>query len=83
MLVLRRIVTRSQGLGLDHIGLSLFRVVNEQNFSSRRAGIHAVMPGSKRLDKDRSGLEFPPGSIAAVRCRLPADGRAAVIGCAQ
>jgi hypothetical protein len=63
MVVLRRLVRRSRGLGLDHIGLSLFRVVDEQNFSRRRAGIHAVMPGSERLDEDRSGWEFPPGSV--------------------
>jgi hypothetical protein len=54
---------RSWGIGLNHIGLALFRVVNKQDFSGRRASIHAVVPSFERLDKDRSGREFPPDSF--------------------
>ena len=59
MAVVLPVVKRSGGLGLDHVGLPLFRVVNEQDPGRRRAGIHVVMPGPERLDEDRSGWEFP------------------------
>jgi hypothetical protein len=64
---------RSGGLGLDHVGQPLFRVVNEQDPGRCRTGIHTVMPSSERLDEDRFGREFPPGTVLQLDCQRAFD----------